>query len=399
MNPFGKLIEEVQEADLMRLVEDRVSEGPDIDYKRGLPDFAQDRAKQDFLDDVSAFANSSGGCLVYGVVEAGGSPVEIKGVGDDDLDRTQLRIEDILRAHLRPRLSPAPIFKAVQTTKGRVFIVYVRKSWRAPHMVGFPADRPRFVLRGSAGNRVMDVDDLRSAFLGSSSIERTVGEFRASRVAKQAPGGEMPFLLPRGPALLVHVVPLSSVGNSQAFSAIDLSRFGMEVRSGGFMDSHRFNLDGYAYAAGGEPGNRRGYAQFFRNGAIEFVSKSPLTTEPGDPRGPCLYIYHVEQNCIRWLSVALNVQKALGIEPPIAVLISLLGVRGLRFALDERAHFYSDTAERFIERNDLLLDPILLEEYDGEADRTLEGALNSIWQAAGWERSWNFNDGRWSPRR
>ena len=61
-----------------------MSESKYIGYKRTLPDFKADKAKSDFLNDVSAFANAAGGCLVYGLAEHVGLPKEVAGVGERD---------------------------------------------------------------------------------------------------------------------------------------------------------------------------------------------------------------------------------------------------------------------------------------------------------------------------
>lgn len=60
--PVGSLIQE----DLEALIANGVAESQLLEYKSELPG-GSDRDKKDFLADVSAFANSAGGCLLYGV--------------------------------------------------------------------------------------------------------------------------------------------------------------------------------------------------------------------------------------------------------------------------------------------------------------------------------------------
>src|SRR5215471_17078845 len=70
--PFsGKLITSIREADLLSLIDTKENEGKEIDYKRLLPG-KSDADRREFLYDVSSFANTSGGYLIFGIEERGG---------------------------------------------------------------------------------------------------------------------------------------------------------------------------------------------------------------------------------------------------------------------------------------------------------------------------------------
>src|SRR6185369_6116342 len=98
----------ITEQDLQDLVGDRIAEGKFIEYKLRLPG-GTDSEKQEFLADVSSFANASGGHLVIGVKEAEGVPIELSGVEISDADATAQRIENLLREGLDPRLPDCEI--------------------------------------------------------------------------------------------------------------------------------------------------------------------------------------------------------------------------------------------------------------------------------------------------
>ena len=76
-----KRLEELNSADLCLLIEDQVSECKTIDYKRTLPG-RTDADRREFLHDVSSFANSSGGHLLFGMKEEQGIAMEIFGLRD-----------------------------------------------------------------------------------------------------------------------------------------------------------------------------------------------------------------------------------------------------------------------------------------------------------------------------
>jgi predicted HTH transcriptional regulator len=56
-------------ADLDRLIVDAVKESLTLDYKQSLALTKDDKKKEDLCKDVTAFANSAGGQLVYGMEE------------------------------------------------------------------------------------------------------------------------------------------------------------------------------------------------------------------------------------------------------------------------------------------------------------------------------------------
>ena len=91
-----KRLEDIAEDDLIALIEDQVREGRTIDYKRELPR-GDDKSKKEFLADVSSFANTSGGDLIYGMDEEEALPTEIVGLQSGDLDKERQRLESIDR--------------------------------------------------------------------------------------------------------------------------------------------------------------------------------------------------------------------------------------------------------------------------------------------------------------
>ena len=82
-------IEAVDEAALNSLIENQVSEGKTMEYKRELS-IAADSKKIPLLATVSSFANTAGGDLLIGVEAVSGSPVDLPGVKTDDVDAEKL---------------------------------------------------------------------------------------------------------------------------------------------------------------------------------------------------------------------------------------------------------------------------------------------------------------------
>jgi predicted HTH transcriptional regulator len=79
-------------SDLQRLVDDEIPESLTLDYKKS-PALAKDSASRDELcKDVSAFANSAGGRIIYGIPEKDQKPQPLdSGVPNDKISREWIR--------------------------------------------------------------------------------------------------------------------------------------------------------------------------------------------------------------------------------------------------------------------------------------------------------------------
>src|SRR5215831_7296026 len=130
-----KALNDITQDDLLALIANAVAEGRTIDYKRDLPG-GSDGERKEFLADVSSFANSSGGDLIFGIVEDRGLPTQIVGVQAADVDLEIRRIDSILAAGLNPRIRYA--IRTISIEGGqRALVIRVERSWSAPHRVIF----------------------------------------------------------------------------------------------------------------------------------------------------------------------------------------------------------------------------------------------------------------------
>ena len=58
-----------------------------------------------------------------------------------------------------------------------------------------------------------------------------------------------------------------------------------------------------------------------------------------------------------------------------------------------------DAEKRLVDRDDLLIDPVLVESLDQHPELIVHSAMDHVWQAAGWPRSLHFTeDHKWRPR-
>src|SRR5881296_3546665 len=109
---FSLPLDQVNADRLESLRTDGIREGRHLEYKEILPGTSDDE-KKEFLADATSFANTAGGDLIYGVKGrrdlAGISTGEIEaivGLPNLNLDAERLRLENMLRDGVAPRVSP-----------------------------------------------------------------------------------------------------------------------------------------------------------------------------------------------------------------------------------------------------------------------------------------------------
>ena len=71
MWPFSKLAQDLTEADLVCLVDDRTRENIGLEYTRDMYARKDPNAQREMLRDISSIANAEGGALIIGMDEDG----------------------------------------------------------------------------------------------------------------------------------------------------------------------------------------------------------------------------------------------------------------------------------------------------------------------------------------
>jgi hypothetical protein len=123
------------EDDLLSLVQNAVKESLELDYKRCDSLQKTDGKKNELSKDVSAFTNSAGGTIVYGMVEDGHVPTKLD-AGFDQAEITKEWIEQVINSNIQPRIDTILInqLELHKTHPGRVvYVVEIPQSVRGPH--------------------------------------------------------------------------------------------------------------------------------------------------------------------------------------------------------------------------------------------------------------------------
>lgn len=120
------------EVDLERLIRDEVQENVGLDYKAAAALGQQDALKREVAKDVSAFANSAGGVLVYGMAEDGHRPIRIEPINPNPLSKEWL--ENVILSNIQPRIADLhvnPVQLTGANARGVAYIVTVPQSHTA----------------------------------------------------------------------------------------------------------------------------------------------------------------------------------------------------------------------------------------------------------------------------
>jgi len=384
-----KRLEDIAEDDLIALIEDQVREGRTIDYKRELPR-GDDKSKKEFLADVSSFANTSGGDLIYGMDEEEALPTEIVGLQSGDLDKERQRLESIMASGLEPRIRYE--VRDINCADDKIVLVLrIDRSWSGPHRVVFQQS-DRFWGRNSSGKYPLDVNELRAAFTLSSTVLERIRAFRTDRIIAIS-NNETPVPMNPGPKMVMHCIPIESFAGQPQYNVIPFLKNRALRAIGNKGYCYRLNLDGLLVGDGQGPYIGDTYTHLYRNGLIEAVTGPGWVFQRDNQRWIASAGY--EKALLDYLPVCFHVFKEIGASTPIVVALTLTNVQGLAMSIPASFILYNT----LIDRQTLTLPESVVEGSPIEPVKILKPMFDLVWNACGYEVSMNFDkDGRWVGR-
>lgn len=410
---FYKPLNEVNLNDLTLLVSNKVKEGIQLDYKLKLPE-GNDKGKVEFLRDISAFANTNGGYLIYGVCEEEadgkktGVAEDIVGIEGLNVNESKLWMENLVRTNIEPRFIGLEFHEVLINSSHTVLIIRVPRGWNLPYVVSF-GNHWRFYARNSAGNYQMDITQLRDSFNLGNSITDKLEEKRNERLAlirrNYQTGKPQPL-----PTLVIHIQPFDSLRPEYLVDIANINTDKENLILGYAAEFERnFNFDGLIIKRGFD------YLQIFHSGMTEEVntrvfSKSETSENFVEARD-------LERMIFVTVGRRLSLLKSLDIDSPIMVQISLLGINNhkLRAKYVQFQQLVDVSLPDLVDRPDLVTRPVFVESlsnlilegsymqgnekvpnYWNTAQNIVKPALDSIWNAFGAEKCLSFDEeGKW----
>lgn len=381
--PFDSLTEE----HFQRLVQDSEQENKIIEFKQELPK-SSDADKKEFLADFTSFANTAGGDLIYGMRAQNGIAQEVVGL-DGDLDAELNRLESMIRTGIQPRVTGYSARPISLTNGKKALVLRIARSWALPHRVTL-GSHDKFYGRNATGKYALDVPELKGLFVLSETTADRLRAFRADRLTVIS-SGDAPILLPKGPKTVLHIIPINAFD-----SGVNLAVSGLENETTGLRPlriaggwNHRHNFDGFVtFSNVRDSDESLGYLQVFRSGAIEAVDASSIRICDGKPIIPG---GGWEQLLIDALPTYFALQGRLGVQPPVFVMLSVLYVKGYSMYITYSAEPFSPLGSTGIDRDMLLCQEILVENFTEPPAQVLKPAFDAIWNAAGFPKSLSYD--------
>lgn len=389
---LDKPLENLTEADLQSLIDAGIPELKVLDYKRTLPG-SSDEDRREFLADVSSFANAAGGHLLYGMRADDGVPVELIGV-DNESDGAILRLESSARDAIDPRI-PDIHSTAIKLSNSRIAIVMrIPKSYSSPHMVKFK-NTSRFFSRASNGKYQLDVHQIKAAFLASETTAERIRDFQLERISRIR-ARDLDVSLSAGPSTILHIVPLDAFGSATHYDVA-----GLKTSVGLYQTlaplfrqiAHRckINFDGLLYDDGSESNQAKGYLQLYRNGIIEAVDVMLVSSGERHNKGRVFSSLGFEVGVVRGVNRFLSALEAIGVNPPLALMVALTDVRGYALATDDYGMYTGAPFERDV----LMPRAVAIDAYRADVPMALKPILDQIWNARDSKESIYYKEGKW----
>ena len=384
---------------LKDLITNEVMEGRQLDYKQELNLSTRDE-KREFLKDVTAFANASGGYLVYGMKEGDGDnkgfPADVCGfTPQQGVEQLISVMENVIRDGVEKSLHGYRI-RSLKAENGQDLIVtFVPSSVSKPHWISLYGHR-RFYVRHETVSSPLDFDGLQRLFTLSESMAERIRDFRAVRIGNVLTG-ETPVVLKPGPKVVLHIVPFNTFTQ---FQRLDLPAISQPMIGNKIPRFHEFNhnFDGIYSGSRAEFGSY--YYQVFRDGSIECV-ECPETNNQEEIYAPMMETF-VSNECLprfcEWY-------ETLDVTPPYVFMLSLVNVCGYKLVSWSRASspmtgrrvkgFHPDDNHHTIDKVSLPVPEVILSNFEQdprELMTSLRPAFDVAWQSSGWPRSPGFDE-------
>lgn len=320
-----------------------------------------------------------------GLKKKKGIPLSIKGIKLINADAEILRIENLIRDAIEPRIIGIKI-RAIKLKNGNgIIVVRIPKSWNPPHKVKFKKSN-RFYLRNSNGVYEASVEELRQIFTMGNTLRDAIIKFRDKRIEQLIKGDGLLPEIDKG-LVLLHLVPFGAFDRMIEINTIDLNWNSNKFKLiGDGAKSVSLNFDGLLIK--NDANVPKSYTQIFRNGIIE-AAKTNLyhhSRENFSIPGKRFHKYMIET-----IVNFLEQMKVFNIPPPIEILISLVSVKGVYIAFKNFDPYESTK----IDRVNLKLPEIVINDYGKVLDyhKLLRPAFDRFCNAVGYAYSPYFTDG------
>ena len=362
-----KPLTDIQAHDLDQLVANSVAEGRTLEFKAELPG-PRDEDVREFLADATSLANTDGGDLIFGVKDKEGVAVDASGLTlSASLDATLLRLENLLRDCVDPRLSGARFHWVEKGAGSGLLVVRLPPSVSAPHRIKFKGSG-KFYHRNSRGKAEMDVHELRLAFTSSEGLPARLRQLH-ELTTRQIEERDLPFSLSGDAKAVLSVLPLGMLRDAYHLEFDRTSAVYPPTRSGAI--DWLATLDGF-YVYSVERAEHVGdFALSRPSGQVDVCWRIGRVSDDGEK---VMWPYPVERLAYEKVGAAKTSLIGKGVEGPFVAFLSLIDIKGYRVCLDE----WSGHKPKEAWKSRVSLPPVSLEVLTPDAFMPL---AKSLWLA------------------
>jgi hypothetical protein len=364
-----------------------------LDFKRDLPK-EDHEGRKEFFSDISAFANTSGGDLVYGMLEKDGVATELVPQSlPTSVDGYVLKLQSSIRDRIEPMVQGVGIHPVALAEGGHALVIRIPRGFTGMHR--FKGDG-NFYVRKTRSNAPLDVPGIISKVSDYLGREDRVKAFFARRYADIL-ANEHSIPLPPGPKLVVHLVPVRDFLDGQEIDIERATKSGtIPLLSTAESYSSRNTYDGRAFFEADE-GTATQFTLVMRSGVVEACYDLFPSYLPADSKRVSLA--NIEDNVLRFLRTFITANFADATTSwPLLVRVALLGTNGLPFESGIRNSRH--TSHRVPVRQPspaLVLPEVLLEGPGEDLEDLMHDAFVRMWHAWGYSTSLSYrkDDGKW----
>lgn len=161
------------EKDILDLIENEIEESIYLDFKAGDALGKSDNKRKEISKDVSAFANSDGGVIIYGLNEKNHKAHSLSYINGNEFTKEWL--EQIISSSVQRKISDLKIvpIRFENNIEKTVYIVKIPKSFETPHM----CKDNRFYRRYNFESVQMEEYEIRELYNRKSTAKLQVEPF------------------------------------------------------------------------------------------------------------------------------------------------------------------------------------------------------------------------------
>jgi len=218
-----------------------------------------------------------------------------------------------------------------------------------------------------------------------------IKQFKEKRISDIF-SNNLPLPFYDSPKIALHLIPINAFDPRHNYDLKWLSLYDIQPISSRTFDK-RYNIDGlltFSYFSGIK--RSFSYVQLYRNAIIEAVNSYLLWTDINDKT---IKITVIEKELINVVQRFIEVYKKFNIDPPVFLFLTLVDVKD--YHISTRNEFRDHEAYP-INRDIIQIPEIIIEDLNFEPSQLLKPIFDSLWNACGLERSYNYTiDGEWKP--